>query len=206
METLLAVLVQLVENPVRLLPRKFVGFGDDGTEGNPDARAICPAGLCRFRIDPFDLLFCFGKRFAPKAEDIAEGAADAISRVGRTAQRDRDQPVGRAHGTAKLLELVIFPVEIEGFLRCPGEAQDADILFLPLVALFLVEEVTLARLLLIAAAGDEVDDDATTTQLIERGERLGRNCRVDGVGSECHDDLDVLRMRKHRRTKRERIE
>ncbi|MNT29939.1 hypothetical protein D3C72_1657060 [compost metagenome] len=51
-----------------------------------------------------------------------------------------------------------------------------------------------------------MDDDATAAQLVERGEGLGRNRRINGVGPERDDDLDVLRMREHRGAQREGIE
>lgn len=205
-KALLAVVVQPIQNPMRLLPGEFIGFGNDRAEGDPDARTIGPARFCGFRIDAVDLLFRLRERLSPEAEDVAERAADAVGCIRRAAERNRDHAPGGAHRAAELLELVVLSVEVEGRLRCPHQTQDADIFLLPLVALLLVEEIALTCLFVVAAAGNEVDNDASAAQLIQGCERFGRDRRIDGVGAERDDDLDVLRVRENRGAERERIE
>ncbi|MNL15032.1 hypothetical protein D3C87_1359970 [compost metagenome] len=202
----LAVLVQPIQSSVSLFPGKLVRLGDDRPECDPDPGAIRAARLCGFRIDPLDLLLGFGKRLSPQAEDIAERTTDAIGGVRGATERNRNKPVCGPHRAAELLELVIFSVEVEGLFRGPGQAQDADIFLLALIAFFLVEEVAFTRLFFIAAAGNEVHHDTSTTQLIERRERLGRNCGINRVRPQGDDDLDVFRVREHRGAQREGIE
>ncbi|ANL69699.1 hypothetical protein AMC82_PD00740 (plasmid) [Rhizobium phaseoli] len=59
-----------------------------------------------------------------KTSPVSSGSSDEVG-----------SPVCWTHGAAELLELVVFPVEIEGLRRGPCKAQDADIFLLPLVAL-----------------------------------------------------------------------
>src|SRR5215213_8497308 len=87
-QAFLTVLVQLVENSMRLLPCQLVSFRHDRPEGNPYARAIRPTCLCGFRVDPFDLLLCFCKRLAPEPENVAQRTPDAIGGIRRTTDRN----------------------------------------------------------------------------------------------------------------------
>ena len=63
---------------VRLLPREFVGLGDDRAERHPDAGAVAAPGRDGLGVHAGDLLAGVGERLAPQAEDVAEGAADAV--------------------------------------------------------------------------------------------------------------------------------
>src|SRR4029453_9667238 len=103
----------------------------------------------------------------------APRSADPV-RVGRgAADRDRDRAVDRADHADEVLELVELALVVERLGAGPDLARDVDVLGRPRVPLLFRQIVALARLLGVAAAGDEMDDRAPGAELVEGREGLG---------------------------------
>ena len=81
---------------------------------------------------------------------------------------------------------------VEGLVAGPRLLDDLDVLAGAGVALVLGEDVALALLLVVVAAGDEVHREPAVADLVERGEGLGRERRVRQVGPVGEQQLQVL--------------
>ena len=82
-----------------------------------------------------------------------------------------------AHAGERAPHGVELAVDVERLGRRPRAAHDVEVLVGAPVAGRLVEEVAVAGLLLVAAAGDDVHRQATARELVERGQLAGRHRR-----------------------------
>ena len=98
----------------------------------------------------------------------------------------------RLEAGAEVLEAVVGALVAERLALGPRATDDLDPLRRPVVALVLVQEVALARLLGVAAARDDVHDRTAVRELVESGELLRGDGREDGVGPHGDDRLDRL--------------
>lgn len=96
---------------------------------------------------------------------------------------------GVAH---EVVEAVVRALMVEGLVRRPRLLDDLDGLTGARVPLVLGEEIALALLLVVIAAGDEVDGEAAVADPVQRGEGLGRERRVRDVGAVGDQDLERL--------------
>lgn len=187
-----SVALEGVKGSVSLGPSELLSLGDDGSEGDPDARAVLAASLLSLGVDAVDLLLGLLEGLTPETEDVGESTTSAVGGVRRSTDRDVDVAVDRADVAAEVLELVVLAIPVKGLSRGPGTAENLDVLLLTLISLLLVVEVTLTGLLSIVATGDEVDNNSALAELVKSSQGLGGNSRVDGVGAESDDNLDLL--------------
>ena len=174
---------------VGLLPRGLLGGAEDRAEGDLDPRRRrCARRPRRRGLIALDLLGRVGQRLAPQAVDVGLGRADRVGRARRTAEGDlRARLLHREHVADEVGEAVVLAVVVERLVARPRLLEDLDVLEGAGVALVLGQEVALALLLVVVAAGDEVQRQPAVADLVERGERLGRERRdrqVRAVGQQ----------------------
>ncbi len=81
---------------------------------------------------------------------------------------------------------------VEGLPTGPRLLDDPDVLPGAVVALVLGEEVALALLLVVVAAGDEVDGEPAVADPVQGGEGLGGEGRVRDVRAVGEQDLQAV--------------
>src|SRR5206468_9860106 len=113
------------------------------------------------RADLGDALAYRGQRLAPQRVHVAVLDADDRRRTGGAAevQGNRRLLQGLDVGE-RALDPIELAGEVEGLLRRPDAAHDLQIFVGPAVAGVVVEPVAVARLLGVAAAGDDVQGQA----------------------------------------------
>ncbi len=169
---------------------------EDGPEGDLDPRRRLPSRSQRGGADGGDLLGRVGERLAPQAVDVGHGGAGLVGGRRRSPERDvRSRLLHREDIADEVLERVVASGVIERLARGPHLLDDLDVLARARVAVVLGEAVALAGLLVVVAAGDEVDGDAAVADLIDRGERLGRVRRDRQVRAVGQQQLQGLGAR-----------
>src|SRR5205814_8701538 len=114
--------------------------------------------------------------------------ADDRRRAGGAAEVEGDRRLlQRLDVRERALDPIELPGEIERLLRGPHTAHDLQIFVGAPVAGVVVEPVAVARLLAVAAAGDDVQGQAAAGEVIER-RRLPRGQRGrDEAGPMCEE-------------------
>src|ERR1700727_2267003 len=91
-------------------------------------------------------------------------------------------------------ELIVPAVVVERLPRRPRLLDDRHVLAGALVPFVLREVVALALLLVVGAAGDEVDRRAAAAHLVDGGGGLGRDRRIGDVGPVREQELEGVRL------------
>ena len=183
--------VHRVQNPVRPLPREFLGRPQDRTERDADPRRVGTAGRDRRGAYRCDLLLGFGQRLAPQHECLGVLATDPVRGLGRPAE-EQWNVADRLDLTYVVLEAVVAALVVERFGGRPRLLQDFQVLVGPVVALVFVEVVAVALLLGVATAGDRVDGDPAAAELIQRRERTGGERRRHEAGPVRNEQAEAL--------------
>ena len=138
--------------------------------GRPSARGL--------GLDACDLLGGVGQRLAPQAVHVGFRGAHGVGGVRGPAERDhRPRLLHREHVGDEVGELVVGARVIERLALGPHPLHDLDVLAGAVVALVVAQEVALALLFVVVAAGDEVHREPAAADLVERREGLGRERR-----------------------------
>src|SRR5581483_11965616 len=166
-----------IEYGVRLLPGSVLRVCDDWPEG--DAYAGVAAVLRRQRLHFRDARLHGSQRLAPGGVDVAVLRRHLSGRAGSAAEVDRHVwLLHRLHVGVATLEAVELAGVIERLRARPHASQHLDVLVRAAVARIMVQEVTVAALLGVAAAGDHVQGNAAAGRVVQ-----GRN-RPRGEGGE----------------------
>ena len=124
----------------------------------------------------------------------ASAPPDRVRRGRGAAERDvRARLLDREDVAHEVVEAVVLALVVERLVGGPGLLDDLDVLAGAGVALVLGEGVALAALLVVVAAGDEVDGQPAVADLVEGGERLGGERRVGHVRAVGEQDLQTVR-------------
>ena len=130
-----------------------------------------------------------------------------MRRVGGAAEVDRQvRLLQRPHRRRGALEAVELAVVVDRAVGRPERAEDVEVLVGAAVARVVVEEVAVAPLVGVAAAGDDVHGDAPARELVERRELARRQRGRDepgpvgeqhaeplGVGEDVGGDEEAVR-------------
>ena len=106
-----------------------------------------------------------------------------------------------AHVGMRTLDAIEVACEIERFVFRPGELHQFQIFRSPPVALVLGAEIAVAMLLVIRLAGDDVNREPATCEMIERCDLACQQGRGNEAGPVCDEIAEPLRP--HRRIERD---
>ncbi len=186
-------LLDRADRAVGLLPGLPFRRGDDRAERHLDARHVGAARLPCSGLDRVDLLGGPGQRLAPQAVDVGLGAPGGVRGGRGTAERDVGARLLDGEDIAdEIVEAVVLALVVEGPAGRPDLLDDLDVLAGAGVALVLGEGVALAALLVVVAAGDEVDGQPALADLVEGGEGLGGEGGIGHVRPVGQQDLQAL--------------
>jgi hypothetical protein len=181
---------------VGLLPRGLLGRPEDGAEGDLDARHRRAPGRAGRRVHRRDLPGGVGERLAPQRVDVRLRPAGRVGGVGGPAERQPDpRLLQRLDVGPEVGEGVVLAGEVPRLVAGPGRLEDLHVLAGAGVALVLGEGVALAALLVVVAAGDDVDGDPAARGVVQRRERLRGergDRQVRAVGDEQLQPVDVV--------------
>jgi hypothetical protein len=177
---------------VGLLPRLLLGVAEDRTEGHLERRRRS-TGVLGELGDRRDLLGRARQRLAPQGVDVGLFGADLVRRGRRTAEGDLRARLLRGLDVEhEVVEGVVLAVEVEGRPLGPRPLEDLDRLAGAVVAAVLGQRVAFALLLVVVAAGDDVQREAPAGDLVERGHGLRRERRVGDVRAVGQQQLQPL--------------
>ena len=172
-------------------PGGLLGGAEDRAERDAEARRPTVAG--GGGADPLDHRFCVGEGLAPDHVGLGVLRADLDRGIGGAAEEDRDvRLLPGADVGVGALEAVVGAVVVDGRVRGPDLLQDLQVLVGAAVPLVVGEVVAVLRLVDVAAAGDDVECQPTSGELIEGGELAGGDGRGDEAGPVGQQDAEPL--------------
>ncbi len=184
------------EDAVGALPGQFLGRAEDRPEAHADAGGVGAARRLGGGVDRVDLLLRLRQRLAPQGVGVGVLAADPVGGGRGAAEVEPDPRTLRgADLGVEVLDLVVAALVGKRLLRGPGLLEDVQVLVGAVVALVLGQVVPVAALLGVAAAGDDVHRDPAAGELVQGGERAGRQRRRDESGAVRDQEAEALGVR-----------
>src|SRR6187402_873458 len=131
--------------------------------------------------------------FAPKCIDVRVAPSDGDRLVGRATEVHwQVRCLSRLHRREAIFDLIKWTRVVERNLTRPGLFEQVEVIVGTCIARRLVQKISIARLLMLRAAGDDVHGESPVDELIERRELTGRESGRDEAWAMCEQELQTL--------------